>query len=137
MNTAQRQTQVRNFVRDVWNGRDYEAAADLYADNYVNPFGTGPSARAEPIRRYHASFPDLHVDIEELIVAGDTVMARITLRGTDTGGHLGRAPTGRAMQTWAVDIMHFEGDRVVSEWIGADNLGLFVQLGAVDDPWPN
>lgn len=23
------------------------------------------------------------------------------------------APTGRAMQTWAVDIMHFEGDRVV------------------------
>jgi hypothetical protein len=47
------------------------------------------------------------------------------------------APTGRAMQTWAVDIMHFEGDRVVSEWIGADNLGLFVRLGVVDDPWPN
>jgi predicted ester cyclase len=136
MNTAERHTQVRNFVRDVWNGRNYEAAADLYADNYVNPFGTGPSARAEPIRRYHAAFPDLHVEIEELIVAGDTVVARITLRGTDTGGHMGRAPTGRAMQSWAVDIMHFEGDRVVSEWIGADNLGLFVQLGVVDDPWP-
>jgi hypothetical protein len=41
MNTAERHTQVRNFVRDVWNGRNYEAAADLYADNYVNPFGTG------------------------------------------------------------------------------------------------
>jgi hypothetical protein len=31
--------------------------------------------------------------------------------------------------------MHFEGDRVVREWIGADKLGLFVQLGVLDDPW--
>jgi hypothetical protein len=27
MNTAERHTQVRNFVQDVWNGRNYEAAA--------------------------------------------------------------------------------------------------------------
>jgi hypothetical protein len=55
MNTAERQTQVRNFVRDVWNGRDYEATADLYADNYVNPFGPlqGPnqSAATTPLSR--------------------------------------------------------------------------------------
>ncbi|HUC14642.1 MAG TPA: ester cyclase [Acidimicrobiales bacterium] len=136
MDAAGRETQVRDFVEEVWNGRNYEAAADLYAENYVNHFGTGPAARAEPIRRYHAAFADLHVDIEELIVAGDAVVVRLTLRGTDTGGHLGRPPTGRAMQTWAVDIMHFEGDRVVREWIGADNLGTFIQLGVVDDPWP-
>ena len=37
---------------------------------------------------------------------------------------------------WLVCIMHFEGDRVVNEWIGADNLGLFIQLGVLDDPWP-
>ena len=23
------------------------------------------------------------------------------------------------------------------EWIGADKLGLFIQLGVLDDPWPN
>ncbi len=40
------------------------------------------------------------------------------------------------MPQWVVDIMQFEGERVVSEWIGADNLGLFVQLGVLDDPWP-
>jgi hypothetical protein len=33
--------------------------------------------------------------------------------------------------------MHFERDRVVSEWIGADKLGLFIQLGVLDDPWPS
>lgn len=73
---AERETQVRSFVEEVWNGRNYEAAADLYSENYVNPFGTGPSARVEPIRRYHHAFPDLRLDVEELIVAGDTVVLK-------------------------------------------------------------
>jgi predicted ester cyclase len=110
--------------------------SDLYAEEYVNPFGTGPADRAEPIRRYHESFPDLHFDIEELIVAGDTVVLRTAFRGTDTGGYAGRAPTGRAVEEWVVTIMHFDGDRVVREWIGADKLGLFIQLGVVDNSWP-
>ena len=125
------------FVEEVWNGRNYDAAANLYSETYVNPFGTGPAARVEPIRRYHQAFPDLQLDVDELIVAGDTVVLRATLRGTDTGGLLGRPPTGRAVEDWIVDIMHFDDERVVSEWIGADNLGLFIQLGVLDDPWPN
>ncbi len=63
-------------------------------------------------------------------MAGDTVVLRVTFRGTDTGGYVGRAPTGRAVEEWAVTIMHFEGDKVVREWIGADKLGLFIQLGS-------
>jgi predicted ester cyclase len=136
MDVVEREKQVRNFVEDVWNGRSYEAASELYAETYVNPFGTGPSARVEPIRRYHEAFPDLHLDIDELIVADDTVVLRMTFRGTDTGGYVGRPPTGRTVEEWVVDIMHFEDDRVVSEWIGADKLGLFIQLRVLDDPWP-
>jgi predicted ester cyclase len=136
MDGAEREKQVRRFVDEVWNGRNYEAAADLYGANYVSPFGVGPSARVEPIRHYHEAFPDLHSDVEELIVAGDTGVLRMTFRGTDMGGHLGRAPTDRAVDEWVVAIMHFEGDKVVREWIGADNLGLFVQLGVLDNRGP-
>lgn len=46
-------------------------------------------------------------------------------------------PTGRAVEERVVSIMHFEVDKVVSEWIGADKLGPFIQLGVLDDPWPN
>jgi len=136
MEGSVREQQVRRFVDEVWNDKHYEAAADLYGENYVNGFGTGPSARVEPIRRYHQAFPDLRLDVEEVIVAGATVVLRATFRGTDTGGYVGRAPTGRTVEDWVVTIMHFEGDRVVREWIGADKLGLFVQLGVLDDPWP-
>jgi len=136
MDAARREAQVRRFVDEVWNARNYEAAADLYGEGYVNPFGIGPSARVEPIRRYHQAFPDLVLDVEEVIVAGDSVVLRATFRGTDTGGYLGRAPTGRSVNEWVVTIMHFADDRVVTEWIGADKLGMFIQLGVLPDPWP-
>jgi predicted ester cyclase len=136
MEVAEREMQVRRFVDEVWNGRNYAAAADLYSEKNTNAFGAGPAARTEPIRRYHGAFPDLHLDIEDLIVTGDTVVLRFTIRGTDTGGYVGRIPTGRAVEEWAVTIMHFEDDKVVREWIGADKLGLFIQLGVLDDPWP-
>jgi hypothetical protein len=137
MDAAEREMQVRKFVEEVWNGRNYQAVSDLYAEEFVNPFGIGPAARAEPIRRYHQAFPNLHTDIEELIVAGDTAVLRGAFRGTDTSGYAGRAATGRAVNEWVVTIMHFDGDRVVREWVGADKLGLFIQLGVVDNPWPD
>ena len=136
MDAAGREMQVRKFVEEVWNAKNYQSVSDLYGDNYVNPLGTGPAARAEPIRRYHQAFPDLHIDIKELIVAGDTVVLRAAFRGTDTGGYAGRPATGRAVDEWVVAIMHFDGDRVVREWAGADKLGLFIQLGVIDNPWP-
>jgi predicted ester cyclase len=107
MDAARRAAQVRRFVDEVWNARNYEAAADLYGEGYVNPFGTGPLARVEPIRRYHQAFPDLVLDVDELIMADDTVVLKATFRGTDTGGYVGRAPTGRAVNEWVVTIMHF------------------------------
>jgi len=136
MGGSRRDVQVRRFVEQVWNGRNYDAAAELYGADYVNPFGRGPAAKVEGIRRNHEAFADMRVDIDDLVVAGDTVVLRFTLRGTDTGGYAGRAPTGCGVQEWAVNIMRFENDRVVCEWMGADKLGLFVQLGVVEDPWP-
>ena len=137
MAAGKREIRVRMFVDEVWNSRNYEAAADLYSETYSNPFGIGPAARTEPIRRYHRAFPDLHLDVEDLIVSGDEVVLRCTFRGTDTGGYLDRSPTERAVEEWVVSILHFENDKVVREWIGADKLGMFIQLGVLDSPWPN
>jgi predicted ester cyclase len=77
------------------------------------------------------------LDVDEVIVSDDAVVLRATFRGTDTGGYLGRAPTGRSVEEWVVTAMHFDDNKVVREWIGADKLGFFIQLGAIDDPWPN
>ena len=97
MDVAERELQVRRFIDEVWNGRNYEAASELYGESYVNPFGTGPSARVEPIRRYHQAFSDLRFDVDELVVAGDTVVLRATIRGAEQVGFwVGPRPGGRS-----------------------------------------
>ena len=136
MEADEREKRVRGFVDEVWNRGNYDCAAELYGERYTNAFGSGPSARVEPIRRYRQTFPDLHLDVDEVIVADDAVVLRATFRGTDTGGYLGRAPTGRSVEEWVVTAMHFDDNKVVREWIGADKLGFFIQLGVIDDPWP-
>jgi len=39
MDGAERQSRVRTFVDEVWNGGNYGAAAELYSEHYSNPFG--------------------------------------------------------------------------------------------------
>lgn len=94
MDGAERQSRVRTFVDEVWNGGNYGAAAELYSEHYSNPFGVGPEARIEPIRRYREAFPDLHLDIEDLIVAGDTVVLRVATPRYRHGRIRGPGPDG-------------------------------------------
>ena len=132
------ETRVRDFVRQVWNERDYAAADRLYADTFTNPAApgkTGANAKIGFIRGYHRAFPDLTVAVEDLIATKSDVAFRYVASGTDLGGFHDRPPTGQPMTTWAVSFLHFEGDRVVSEWVGADYLGLFEHLGIVTSPW--
>lgn len=137
MHAEELEARIRRFVDEVWNKAHYDVTSELYGDRYVNPLGTGPEARNEPIRRYRASFPDVRLEIEELIVGEDVAVMRAMFLGTDTGGYAGRPPTGRAVREWVVAIMHVEDDKIVREWVGADKLGMFIQLGVVDDPWPS
>ena len=137
MDADARTRQVLEFVDEVWNKRNYDAVGDLYGPDYDGPFGKGPAAKAEAIAHYHATFADLHVEVQEVVVGTDgTVVVRQTLRGTDIGGYAGHPPTGRTVSEWVVQFLRFEDDRVVSEFIGADKLGLFIELGVVQDPWP-
>ena len=132
---TERDTQVRSFVQKVWNSRNYEAAADLYGENSVNPFGTGPSARVEPIRKYHATFPDLHLDVEELTEAGDTVVLRLTFRETDTGGTWHDPRPGGP---WRSGWLTYCTSRVTGSSVnGSVPTSSFIQLGVIDNPWPN
>ena len=136
MDAVEREAQVRRFVDEVWNSRNDAAAADLYGDDYANALGRGPSARGEVVRRYHRAFGDLHPGRRRAGRGRGHRRAPAHLRGTDTGGYARRPPTGRRIEEWGVTIMHVEDDRVAREWVGADKLGLFIQLKVVENPWP-
>jgi predicted ester cyclase len=131
---------ARRLYDEVWNAGRYEVAEELFHPDFAYPAAPGlrgPQAKLSAIRRYRASCPDLHIRVDEMVVQGDKVAVRWTLTATDTGGFAGRPPTGRSITAWGVDILGFRDGQIISDWIGVDWLGTFVQLGVITDPWPH
>ena len=129
---------VRRFYDEVWTGRDYAVADELFDPEFsysAAPGLKGAEAKLRAVRSYHQSFPDLQVTIEDLVISADHAAVRYTVTGTDLGGVRGRPPTGRNVSAWGVDFLGFRDQRIISDWVGADWLGLLVQLGVVSDPW--
>lgn len=45
MDVSEREAKVQRFVDEVWNGRKYEAAGDLYSEDLIGRSGRGLLAK--------------------------------------------------------------------------------------------
>ena len=82
---------------------------------------------------YHVRFASAggYNTFEDVIAQGDRVVWRWTMRGTDTGGFMGRPPTGTAVEVAGVNIQRLDGGQIVEHWSFPDLLGMLRQLGVV------
>ena len=83
---------------------------------------------------FRATFPDLRVTTEDVIVAGDKVTVRSTIRGTHQGELLGIPATGAPVEFMAIDIHRVENGQIAETWHIEDYLSLIFQLGATIQP---
>jgi predicted ester cyclase len=114
---------VRRLVAEVLNGDHLEVIDELYAPELA------PAARRW-IAPFRASFPDVHMEIVELIAEGDKVVGRFTCSATHQGEWLGQAPTGRRFERVdEVTIFRFRDGKIVHAWSLEDTLGRLRQLG--------
>jgi hypothetical protein len=92
---------------------------------------TGPAALKEVLGRLHRAFPDLHIEIDDLIAEGDKVVSRNTVTGTHRGDYMGLAPTGRGVTYDEIFIVRFADDRIVETWGVVDVAAQMRQLGVL------
>jgi steroid delta-isomerase-like uncharacterized protein len=77
----------------------------------------------------HRAFPDLHVQIEDLIAEGDKVVSRNTVTGTHQGEYMGLQPTGKSVTYNEIFIFRLAHGRIVETWGVVDVLAQMRQLG--------
>ncbi|GAA4562509.1 ester cyclase [Planotetraspora kaengkrachanensis] len=77
------------------------------------------------------AFPDIHVEIEDVIAEGDKVVYRNTVTGTHQGEYRGLAPTGRSVTYGEIFIVRFAGGRIAEIWGIVDVFAQMRQLGAL------
>jgi steroid delta-isomerase-like uncharacterized protein len=81
------------------------------------------------VQMYRTGFPDLSVNINEALEAGDKVLVRWTCRGTHRGAFMGQSPTGKPATADGISVITLRNGKIVEDWTQWDALGLLQQLG--------
>jgi len=108
-----------------------ETLADGYVQHDPATPVEGKAAMQEFLSMLFDAFPDLHLALEELIDAGDRVIYRAVLSGTQQAEFMGIPPTGKRFESPIISVARLAGGRVCDEWQVWDMFGMLRQLGVV------
>jgi len=122
---------------DLIGAGDIDGFAGNLADDFVEHEETpGLAPTKDGVRAFFqmqlAAFPDLRMDVEDVVANGDKVVARVRLTGTHRGGFMGVPATGKDVDVQLIDVFHLGAYGLVHEhWGVLDALAMMQQLGAV------
>ncbi len=127
---------VRRFYEEVINGRNLDAIDALQTPDAVNHTfgGQGTEAAKQFFAMVHQAFPDMRVEVHDVIAEGDLAAARVTYIGTHQGEFVGIPATGRRTEVGGVDFFRMQDGRQAEHWGGADMASLLQQLGVMPAP---
>ena len=92
---------IRRWNEEGWSGGKYELAHEIISpDMQVHgaggqAVGMGPDGLIDLIKTWRTAFPDGRMEIDDLIVEGDTVAIRNTWYGTQSEEFYGIPPSGK------------------------------------------
>jgi len=139
MSTEKNKALYRRLVEEGMNGRNLSLIEDLVAADFIGHwlFDAPPMQGRDGFRQWVSGFlqamPDWHGTLDQLLADGDTVVARWTVRGTQTGEWRTATgaipPTGKALAVPGIHIARFVDGKLVELWHSQDRLGMFQQLG--------
>jgi steroid delta-isomerase-like uncharacterized protein len=121
---------------EAWRARDIDVLMRAHSEDCVLESPLAGKARGRRAiemiyRAFVKSFPDLTVENPELIVDGDRVVQTVTFSGTNTGGFMGMAPTGKRFSFAAVLICTLRDGQIVHEKRIYDFTGFLLEIGAL------
>jgi steroid delta-isomerase-like uncharacterized protein len=142
MSTAEVARNKETFKRfqDAMNTCDAEVISKSI-DELVEPDATirtplpGDATGAQVLKQVWSvllrAFPDLQLDVKDLIGEDDKVVARIVVTGTHRGDYMGVEPTGKSIAYDEIFIFRFANGRVVETWGVVDVYAQMKQLGVI------
>ena len=91
--------------------------------------GAGPQGYKDFFGEMRTAFPDLHIEVEQLVADDANVSFAYTLTGTHEGPLMGHVATGKRISVRGMQISRFENGLLVERWGSTDQLGMMQQLG--------
>lgn len=122
---------VRQWIEEVWNRGNLQQLDHFHPPTFQNEGAMTTRAAA---RSWHeqmrATFPDLHYQIDEIIVAGDRVVVRWLARATHQGVLWGLLPPTGKTVTWpGIHIVRVAAGQIIEIRAVANQASILQQLG--------
>ena len=127
---------------DLINAGDIDGFGELLAEDFVEHEempGLEPSKEGvkQLFHMYRAAFPDLRMEVQDVLVSGDKAVARVRATGTHKGEFLGMPATGKSVDVQLIDITRSGDDGLALEhWGVFDALAMMQQLGVIPQSPP-
>jgi steroid delta-isomerase-like uncharacterized protein len=83
---------------------------------------------------FRNAFPDIQVNIEQLVAEGDLVTTHTMARGTHQGELMGIPASGKEIAVSAFHIDKIVDGKITARWEVIDIMGMMVQLGVISPP---
>jgi steroid delta-isomerase-like uncharacterized protein len=136
---------VRRHFEEIFNDHRFEVADEIMADDYIEngaaPFqnrapgrANGPESTRRTAQWLLGAFPDLQIEIQQVIAEGDLVAARSIMRGTYQSNFMGIPPTGQSFEATRTDVFRVSEGRLAEHWANRDDLTMMVQIGIARPP---
>ena len=126
---------VQNHFEEIFNKGNLNFADEVYAptalihDPNHPDLPSGPEAIKQLCRITREGFPDVHYDVQSIIVEGDQTATRWTVTGTHKGVFMGIAPTGKLGSVTGLSMSRIENGLIAEVWLSWDVRGFLRQAG--------
>ncbi len=121
------------------NQKNLDALDEVVASDMIDHDpAPGQAPGLEGVKQYfsslHTAFPDVQMNVEDMIAEADKVVARVSVSGTHQGEFMGIDPTGNRVTITGIDILRITDSKIVEHWGNFDDLGMMQQLGVIPEP---
>jgi steroid delta-isomerase-like uncharacterized protein len=133
---ADGRTLLHDWFQQVWNDGDVGAidrllAADAVIHGLQDAQGNQVHGKAGFLpffQSFRNAFPDMRIEVEDVIAEGDQMVCRCVVRGTHSGDTLGFAATQRPIEFTGMCWVRVRDGQLVEGWNNFDFAAMSAQL---------
>jgi steroid delta-isomerase-like uncharacterized protein len=125
---------IETYFSEVWSEGNVDLLDELVTPDYINHTPGAPNPIPGPeglkpiVLEMRKGFPDLHYEIEDLIITSNRVVARTIVSGTHIGHLWGMQPTQKKFRVSQINIEYIENGKIAEHWRITDEHLLLNQL---------
>lgn len=126
---------LMKFIDEAFNGGNFQILKDLVDPEHVSHLPSGDHYGPEGVRidiaGFRSAFPDLKLELDDVIDCHDRVVYRFTAAGTHEAPFMGIPATGKRVRVSGIGIDRYVNGKTVERWVQYDSLGLLQQIGVL------